>query len=127
MSSYKAWDIYAKQLSPKGYGYPLLYPEHPNEQGYVPAQIGDVGLIIEGKFTPFFNVVNRDSPLNIVDETKTPQPDFVQLKYPPEMMDRSNIRISGVVSNEEDRMVNIEGGGNVGVCVDWSSTTFRSS
>lgn len=127
MNSFKPWDIYARQLIPLGYGYPLLYPEHPNEHGHGPADIGDVGVIVEGKFTPFFNVVNKESPLNIVSNQRSyaKKPDFVQLMLYSEMLDRTDIRISeGIVRNEEEKTLNLEGGGGVGECVILTLCSF---
>ena len=118
MNGHEPWDIYARQLSPLGYGYPLLYPEHPNEHGYGPADIGDVGSIVEGKFTPFFNVINKESPLNAANHQGTSHADFVQFMLYPEMMDRTTIHISeGIIGNGEQERVHPEGGGNVGECV----------
>ncbi|PCH44546.1 hypothetical protein WOLCODRAFT_105294 [Wolfiporia cocos MD-104 SS10] len=47
-----AWDVYAKLLWEKGYGYPLWSPE-PHEKGEV--DIGDVGFIWEGRFYCLLN------------------------------------------------------------------------
>lgn len=48
-----AADVYADQLSSKGYGYPLWCPEHPvNDEIF----LGHVGHIADGAFHPYFNV-----------------------------------------------------------------------
>ena len=48
-----AWDIYAEQLYPHGYGYPLWQPDHNFPCGEV--EIGDVGYIEKGGFFQLFN------------------------------------------------------------------------
>lgn len=55
-------DIYAEQLIPLGYGYPLWQPE-PTKHGEV--LIGDVGFTTEGRFYRLFNAMrSRDDPVN---------------------------------------------------------------
>ncbi|KAI0673302.1 hypothetical protein C8Q78DRAFT_716000 [Trametes maxima] len=55
------WDIYAEQLTPLRYGYPLWVPDP--SPGKPPVQLGDVGWIREGQFLPLFNVF-RDADDN---------------------------------------------------------------
>ncbi|KAI0650982.1 hypothetical protein C8Q79DRAFT_184 [Trametes meyenii] len=55
------WDIYAEQLTPLRYGYPLWVPDP--SPGQPPVQLGDVGWIREGQFLPLFNVF-RDADDN---------------------------------------------------------------
>ncbi|PCH36243.1 hypothetical protein WOLCODRAFT_166779 [Wolfiporia cocos MD-104 SS10] len=58
----RAWDIYARLLSQKGYGYPLWSPE-PLEQGEI--DIGDVGWIQDGRFIRLINTFESpQSPIN---------------------------------------------------------------
>ena len=57
-----AWVIYARQLTDKGYGYPLFQPDYPPDNGGI--HFGDVGFIDSGAFHPCFNVVDENSPLN---------------------------------------------------------------
>lgn len=64
MSDRHPWSVYAEQLTPAGHGFPVYFPEHPWQEYQQPAQIGDVGIIINGKFKPFFNVVDKRSPVN---------------------------------------------------------------
>ena len=55
-------DIYAEQLIPLGYGYPLWQPE-PTKHGEV--LIGDVGFISGGCFYRLFNaMLPQDDPIN---------------------------------------------------------------
>ena len=111
----KAWDIYAKQLFPKGYGFPLFYPEHPNEAGHGPASIGDVGIIENGRFVPYFNVVEEDSPLNKIE----PTPKFVKLNFSQRLRLQSQNHLPGqsTVSSQVEEVSSMEGSGNVGECV----------
>ena len=44
--------VYADELTPRGYGYPLWYPEGRN--GVIP-RIGDVGYILDGAFVRLLN------------------------------------------------------------------------
>ena len=117
----KDWDIYAKQLATKGYGFPLFYPEHPNEEGHGPAEIGDVGIIENGRFVPYFNVVNEKSPLNVIE----PTPKFERLKFSPRLRVQSQNRIYGPasISSQTEERSSIEGSGNVGEYVDTSSSS----
>ena len=48
------WDIYAEQLEPLGYGYPLWTPDP--APGAAQVDIGDVGLIKDGEFIALFNI-----------------------------------------------------------------------
>ncbi|KAK7684197.1 hypothetical protein QCA50_012521 [Cerrena zonata] len=79
MTDHSPWKVYAEQLAPKNYGFPVYYPEHPSQEYQSPAQIGDVGIIREGKFKPFFNVIDEDSPLN--KRRKRFPPKFEPLVY----------------------------------------------
>ena len=56
----RAWDVYAEQLFPLGYGYPLWSP------GKV--LLGDVGYLTEGQFHTLFNTIKRNN-----DTSKVPQ------------------------------------------------------
>ena len=112
---HKDWDIYARQLSPKGYGFPLFYPEHPNEEGHGPAEIGDVGFIENGRFVPWFNVVEEDSPLNKIE----PTPKFVKLNFSQRLRVQSPNHSLGqsTISSQVEEVSSVEGSGNVGECV----------
>ena len=58
-----AWNIYAKQLMPLGFGYPLWGPEPDPDLGEV--RIGDVGYLQEGYFCVLFNTMRgADDPVN---------------------------------------------------------------
>ena len=48
-----AWTIYAKQLYPQGYGYPLWQPD-PDPKAN-PVDIADVGWLDKGGFFQLFN------------------------------------------------------------------------
>ncbi|KAI0323503.1 hypothetical protein GY45DRAFT_1349778 [Cubamyces sp. BRFM 1775] len=48
------WDIYAQQLEPLGYGYPLWTPDP--APGAAQVDIGDVGFIKDGEFIALFNI-----------------------------------------------------------------------
>ena len=62
-SELHAWDIYAKELQPLGYGYPLWHPEPSPEHGEV--QLGDVGCVRNGRFEFLFNCMcAADEPIN---------------------------------------------------------------
>ena len=104
---YKDWDIYARQLSPKGYGFPLFYPEYPNEEGHGPASIGDVGVIENGRFVPYFNVVEEDNPLNKIE----PTPKFVRLNFSQRLRLQSQNRLLGqsTISSQVEEVSNVEG------------------
>ncbi|KAI0762346.1 hypothetical protein C8Q74DRAFT_1206767 [Fomes fomentarius] len=59
-----AWDIYARELLPLGYGYPLWGPEPDGACGEV--RLGDVGYIWEGHFNFLFNcTLGGDDPVNL--------------------------------------------------------------
>ncbi|KIM76638.1 hypothetical protein PILCRDRAFT_643331 [Piloderma croceum F 1598] len=63
-------DVYARQLLPKQYGYPLFVPEPydnlPEEYRARGASIGDVGIIMpDGSFSFVFNIcIPADDPIN---------------------------------------------------------------
>lgn len=58
-----AWDIYAKELTPLGYGYPLWGPEPCPQFGEV--RLGDVGYLREGHFCFLFStMLPADHPTN---------------------------------------------------------------
>ncbi|GBE87685.1 hypothetical protein SCP_1103620 [Sparassis crispa] len=60
--STRPWDVYAEQLSPCGYGYPLWSPEHAKHGG---VHIGDVGYLQNGHFSRMFNAMRaKDDELN---------------------------------------------------------------
>ncbi|KAI0640643.1 WD40-repeat-containing domain protein [Trametes meyenii] len=55
-----AYNVYAQQLFPKGFGYPLWHPEH-TKHGEI--QLGDVGYYREGAFFRLFNALTpKDDP-----------------------------------------------------------------
>ncbi len=57
-------DIYASQLFPIGYGYPLWIPE-PNSTSGRETFIGDVGWLKDGGFHHLFNSMrDGDDPIN---------------------------------------------------------------
>ena len=64
MTSRYPWSVYTEQLTPLGHGFPLYYPESLSKDSHEAAQIGDVGIIVNGGFRPFFNVINPHSPKN---------------------------------------------------------------
>ena len=47
------WDVYAKNLFPLGYGYPLWKPDP--APGYPAVELGDVGRLERGEFRTLFN------------------------------------------------------------------------
>ena len=58
------WYIYAEQLFPAGYGYPLWIPE-PSRDRERQVFIGDVGWIRQGEFRALFNCMkSEDDPVN---------------------------------------------------------------
>ncbi|KAH9932555.1 uncharacterized protein B0H18DRAFT_986207 [Fomitopsis serialis] len=60
-----AWDVYAQELLPLGYGYPLWDPSPDPKAGEV--EIGDVGFLENGQFMRLFNpTYSRDHPVNCV-------------------------------------------------------------
>ncbi|KAI0707092.1 hypothetical protein C8Q76DRAFT_747948 [Earliella scabrosa] len=76
-----AWDIYAKELLPLGYGHPLWGPEPSLEFGEV--HLGDVGYLREGRFCFLFNALKpADSPAH--EALGVPE-DF-QIFKPPHLM-----------------------------------------
>ena len=78
MATTTPWDIYAEQLSPVGYGYPLWIPE-PDHNGRE-VLVGDVGWLHEGQFRPLFNARNasdRQPPGS--DPESTVPPGFTPL------------------------------------------------
>jgi hypothetical protein len=80
-------DLYSRLLFPKGYGYPLFYPQ-PSDDLPEPARrngtgIGDVGILTsDGSFDPIFNILRaRDDPGNRFGVP----PDFEQILLVPEL------------------------------------------
>lgn len=64
MSTEAAWDIYAKELVPLAFGYPLWGPEPDSRHGEV--QLGDVGYLHEGYFCFLFaTMAPADDPRNM--------------------------------------------------------------
>ena len=60
-----AWDVYAQELLPLGYGYPLWDPSPDPHSGAI--EIGDVGFIENGQFVRLFNpTLPREHPVNRV-------------------------------------------------------------
>ncbi|TBU52469.1 WD40-repeat-containing domain protein [Dichomitus squalens] len=58
------WNIYAEQLFPMGFGYPLWIPEPSRDRGRQ-VYIGDVGWIKQGEFRALFNCMKpEDDPVN---------------------------------------------------------------
>ncbi|KIP05411.1 hypothetical protein PHLGIDRAFT_119846 [Phlebiopsis gigantea 11061_1 CR5-6] len=58
--SFMPWNVYASELVRLGYGHPLYYPE-PTHLGEV--EIGDVGIVQEGRFFRLFNATREtDDP-----------------------------------------------------------------
>ncbi|KAM5536971.1 hypothetical protein V8D89_009300 [Ganoderma adspersum] len=53
-NTHHAWTIYANQLFPQGYGYPLWQPD-PDPTAAREVQIGDVGWLDNGGFFQLFN------------------------------------------------------------------------
>ncbi|KAK7676643.1 hypothetical protein QCA50_020386 [Cerrena zonata] len=100
-------DIYAKELMPNGWGYALWQPELAAENGG--AQIGDVGIIDQGGFEPFFNAhTPRNNP-----DGKTLPPNFETLEKPNPILMRNNKSLlhQGLHSSESVKTLGIEGGG----------------
>lgn len=59
---FTSWNVYASELVRLGFGHPLWYPE-PTKFGEV--EIGDVGVIQEGRFFRLFNAMrDEDDPVN---------------------------------------------------------------
>ncbi|OSC98124.1 hypothetical protein PYCCODRAFT_1471329 [Trametes coccinea BRFM310] len=61
------WKIYAEQLAPVGFGYPLWAPDPP--PGTNPVELGDVGWVRRGEFVALFNAcraADDRQPLNAV-------------------------------------------------------------
>ena len=54
-----AWTIYANQLFPQGYGYPLWQPD-PDPTAAREVQIGDVGWLDNGGFFQLFNARTKE-------------------------------------------------------------------
>lgn len=104
----EAWNVYADQLMPKGYGYPLYYPEQPHERTGYPARIGDVGVIEEGRFRPFFNVV-----VGPESGRKLP-PNFQQLEIDDALRDRVNNYLSPYSNIRSESIHHCEVQGNAG-------------
>ena len=76
-----AWDIYAKELLPLGYGHPLWGPEPSLEFGEV--HLGDVGYLREGRFCFLFNALKAaDSPAH----QALGVPEDFQIFNPPHLM-----------------------------------------
>ncbi|KAK7693524.1 hypothetical protein QCA50_003093 [Cerrena zonata] len=102
-------DVYAKELMPKGWGYPLWQPELAAKNGGV--QIGDVGIIDEGGFEPFFNVHTQCyNP-----ENNALPPNFKTLQKPSPRLTRTNESLlsQGLHSSESVKTLEIMGGGEV--------------
>lgn len=97
MSKYDtAWDIYAEQLFPKGYGHPLWIPE-PTER---PLRIGDVGWMKDGQFRPLFNFMAPENDL--INASQGVPPNY-------EMLSSREISINGNI--EEIHQQAIHSGG----------------
>ena len=58
-----AWDIYAEQLYPQGYGYPLWMPDYDPSASEV--ELCDVGWIERGGFFPLFNATRGEADRQI--------------------------------------------------------------
>ncbi|KAI1785775.1 hypothetical protein LXA43DRAFT_104153 [Ganoderma leucocontextum] len=75
------WAVYAKELFPVGFGYPLWKPEPASTDGRE-IFIGDVGWLKEGEFRALFNSIrDADHPVN--QDLDVPR-DF-QVFYPPNL------------------------------------------
>lgn len=106
------WTVYADQLTPEGHGFPVYYPEHPWKEYEDAAQIGDVGVIVNGKFKPFFNVVNEHSPVN--RDGQFP-PKFELLAYDRRLHDRTDSYLPpDTVRSSTVRSVSAEATGGTG-------------
>ncbi|CCM01072.1 uncharacterized protein FIBRA_03120 [Fibroporia radiculosa] len=58
-----AWNAYARQLLPLGFGHPLFFPEPSRKQGQI--ELGDVGWIVRGSFRRLLNVTKpATDPVN---------------------------------------------------------------
>ena len=102
MSS-KPWDIYAEQLLPLGYGYPLWIPEpsqttSPLTQNSTTSReifIGDVGWVSDGEFRALFNSMkDANDPVN--QEMKVPT-DFAVFSPSNILIGRSNLITASMV------------------------------
>ena len=64
-----ASNVYARQLLPKKYGYPLYYPEPldslPTEYRKRGTSMGDVGIIRDGSFQFAFNLFTSGDDITI--------------------------------------------------------------
>lgn len=59
-----AWDIYARELMPLGFGHPLWGPEPCLQFGEV--RLGDVGYLRDGRFRFLFNTMrDAEDPVNV--------------------------------------------------------------
>ena len=64
------WEIYAEQLFPLKYGYPLWLPDSYGQE----VQVGDVGWLVNGGFRALFNAMNPDSSSAIAAPSSTIEP-----------------------------------------------------
>ena len=81
--SFRPWDVYAQQLLPLGYGFPLWRPGSKDNGREV--LIGDVGWIKNGQFRAFFNTMHHASgsvnaPLGVPDSFEILDPSTVLIK-----------------------------------------------
>ncbi|CAL1702007.1 unnamed protein product [Somion occarium] len=80
-----AYINYAEQLAPRGYGYPMWFPDFPIHNNEI--LMGDVGWFDEGKFHRLFNALKpADDPLNAKFGVPT---GFVPLRWDERMVDRT--------------------------------------
>lgn len=78
MSTSAAWDIYAKELIPLGFGYPLWGAEPDSQFGEV--QLGDVGYLRDGYFCFIFNAM---APADDARNVQRGVPDNFEIFRPP--------------------------------------------
>lgn len=100
--------VYADQLVGKGYGLPLWQPDPPRE-GEI--QIGDVGVLDDGRFIRLFNAMqNARHILNINGVPKG----FKQLHIKDKAIQSSQTFLpAGAIFNHRTMSCNVSGGGSV--------------
>ncbi|KZT65362.1 hypothetical protein DAEQUDRAFT_531069 [Daedalea quercina L-15889] len=85
-----AWDVYAHELLPLGYGYPLWDPSPDPKAGEI--EIGDVGFMENGQFVRLFNpTLPREHPVN---RTWGLPKDFRKLELPEKLIYEKDLTLA---------------------------------
>ncbi|KAI0666077.1 WD40 repeat-like protein [Trametes maxima] len=106
-----AYNVYAQQLFPKGFGYPLWHPEH-TKHGEI--QLGDVGYYREGAFFRLFNAL---TPKDDLSQQAFGVPDsFVPFQVHPYLLNDSQDVIKAHVHSTS--VTSIDFSGNAGTCLE---------